>query len=95
MKKKVSFSAACEIEKKIVREEKELEMNENESEDGVVEHSKDQELGSRKICQKFRAFRIGRAFESDNCSVAGRTSWLYGEKIRNGGRFVVLKGLVS
>ena len=39
MKKKVSFSAACGIEKKIVREENEIEKNENESEDGVVEHS--------------------------------------------------------
>ena len=25
----------------------------NESEDGVVEHSREQELESRKICQKF------------------------------------------
>ena len=36
-----------------MREENELEKNENESEDGVVEHSKEQELESRKICQKF------------------------------------------
>ena len=55
MKKKVSFSAACGIEKKIVREENEIEKNENESEDGVVEHSKVQALESRKIFQKFWA----------------------------------------
>ena len=41
-----------------MREENEIEKNENESEDGVVEHSKVQEsipraLESRKICQKF------------------------------------------
>ena len=36
-----------------VREENEIEKNENESEDGVVEHSKVQVLESRKICQKF------------------------------------------
>ena len=36
-----------------MREENEIEKNENESEDGVVEHSKGQELESRKICQKF------------------------------------------
>ena len=41
---------ACEIEKKIVREENGLEKN--ESKDGVVEHSKEQKLESRKICQK-------------------------------------------
>ena len=32
-----------------------LEKNESENEDGVVEHSKEQELESRKICQKFCA----------------------------------------
>ena len=48
---KGEFSAACGIEKKIVREENEIEKN--ESEDGVVEHSKVQALESRKICQKF------------------------------------------
>ena len=53
MKKKFEFSAACGIEKKIVRGENEIEKNENESEDGVVEHSKVQSLDSRKICQKF------------------------------------------
>ena len=37
------------IEKKIVREENEIQKNENESEDGVVEHSV-QALESRKIC---------------------------------------------
>ena len=37
------------------REENELKKNENESEDGVVEHSKEQELESKKICQKFWA----------------------------------------
>ena len=47
---KGEFSAACGIEKKIVREENEIEKN--ESEDGVVEHSKVQALESRKICQK-------------------------------------------
>ena len=31
----------------------ENENQNNESEDGVVEHSKVQELESRKICQKF------------------------------------------
>ena len=36
-----------------MREENEIEKNKNESEDGVVEHSKVQALGSRKICQKF------------------------------------------
>ena len=46
MKKK--FSAACGIEKKIVRKANEIEKNENESEDSVVEHSKVQVLESRK-----------------------------------------------
>ena len=50
---KGEFSAACGIEKKIVREENEIEKNENESEDGVVGHSKVQALESRKICQKY------------------------------------------
>ena len=50
---KDEFSAACGIEKKIVREENEIPKNENESEDGVVRHSKVQELAFRKICQKF------------------------------------------
>ena len=36
----------------MVREKNEIEKNENENEDGVVEHSKEQELESRKICQK-------------------------------------------
>ena len=36
-----------------MREENEIEKNENESEDGVVEPSKVQALESRKICQKF------------------------------------------
>ena len=35
-----------------MREENEIEKNENESEDGVAEHSKMQALESRKICQK-------------------------------------------
>ena len=52
---KGEFSAACGIEKKIVIEENEIEKNENESEDGVVGHSKVQALESRKICQKFWA----------------------------------------
>ena len=43
---KGEFSAACGIEKKIVKEQNEIEKNENESEDGVVEHSKVQELES-------------------------------------------------
>ena len=34
----------------LVREENEIEKNENESEDGVVEHSKVQALESKKIC---------------------------------------------
>ena len=50
---KGEFSAACGIEKEIVREENEIEKNENESEDGVVEHSKVKALESRKICQNF------------------------------------------
>ena len=53
MKKKVSFQLLVELRKKIVREENEIEKNENESEDGVVKHSKVQALESRKICQKF------------------------------------------
>ena len=48
---KGEFLAACGIEKKIAREENQIEKN--ESEDGVVEHSKVQALESRKICQKF------------------------------------------
>ena len=35
-----------------MREENEIEKNENESEDGVVHHSKGQAL-DRRICQKF------------------------------------------
>ena len=50
---KGEFSAACGIEKTKVREENEIQKNENESEDDVVEHSKVQALESRKICQKF------------------------------------------
>ena len=44
------FSAACEIEMQLVRAENGLE---NENEDSVVEHSKEQELESRKICHIF------------------------------------------
>ena len=51
--KKWWFSAACEIVKKIVREENEIEKNENK--DGELEHSKEQELESRAKCQKFCA----------------------------------------
>ena len=36
-----------------MREEKKIQKNVNESEDGVVEHSKVLELKSRMICQKF------------------------------------------
>ena len=36
-----------------MRAENVIEKNENESEDGVVEHSIEQVLESRKICQKF------------------------------------------
>ena len=36
-----------------MREENEIERNENESKDGVVEHSKVQALESKKICHKF------------------------------------------
>ena len=39
MKKKGEFLVACGIEKKIVREDNEIEKNEHESEDGVVEHA--------------------------------------------------------
>ena len=53
MKKKVSFQAACGIEKKLVREENEIEKNENESKDGVVSIPKCRHFESRKICQKF------------------------------------------
>ena len=57
----------------------------------MVEHSKEQELESRKISvRNFEPRGIGRTLKSDNCRGEGRTSWLYGEKIRNG-RFVVLK----
>ena len=49
--KKGEFWAAYGIEK-TVRKENEIAKNENESEDGVVEHSKLQGLGSEKICQK-------------------------------------------
>ena len=38
-----------------MRAESGLEKNESENEDGVVEHSKEQELESRKICPKFLA----------------------------------------
>ena len=41
--------------------------------------------------RNFEPRGIGRALESDNCRGADRTSWLYGENIRNGGRFVVMK----
>ena len=41
--------------------------SENESKDGVVELSKEQELESRKICQKFEPRDIGEALKSDNC----------------------------
>ena len=54
MKKKGEFSAACGIEKKIVREENEIEKNENESEDGVVEHSKVQALEVLRIRRRSR-----------------------------------------
>ena len=47
------FSAASGFERKIAREENEIEKNKNVSKDGVVEHSKVQALESRKICQKF------------------------------------------
>ena len=57
MKKKSYFAATCGIEKKIVREENEIQNNENEIKDGVVEHSKVQALESRKICQTFWAYR--------------------------------------
>ena len=52
---KGTSSAVCEFEKKIVREENGIERmtSENESEDGVIEHSKDQELESIKICLIF------------------------------------------
>ena len=62
MKKEViDISTAREIEK-IMREENELEKNENESEDGVVGHSREQELESRKICQKFILFYFKTLF---------------------------------
>ena len=36
-------------------------------------------------------FSMSRCWQICNCRGADRMSWLYGEKIRNGGRFVVLK----
>ena len=75
-----------------MRAKNRLEKNESENEDGVVEHSKEQELESRKMSEILSLEGLeGSTLESDNCRGAGRTSWLYGEKIRNGGRFVVLK----
>ena len=56
MKKKVSFSAACGIEKMIMREENEIEKNENDSADGVVEHSKVQVCRSSKVERSVRNF---------------------------------------
>ena len=95
MKKEViDISTAREIEKKIMREENELEKNENESEDGVVGHSREQELESRKIDLseilsleglegRWKVTTADERVERVGCN-------LYGEKIRNGGRFVVL-----
>ena len=57
MKKKVSFQLLVELRRRYLREKNEIEKNSNESEDGVVEHSKVQALESRKICQKFWASR--------------------------------------
>ena len=56
-----------------MRAENGLEKNENE--DGMVQHSKEQELESRKICHKFffEPTGIGRALESDNCIPANST----------------------
>ena len=51
---KGEFSAACGIEKKILREENEIERMRAKMV-WYVEHSKVQELESRKICQKFLA----------------------------------------
>ena len=49
---KSEFSTAYEIEKKHVREVNWIEKYENENEDGVIKHSKEQELKSRKICHE-------------------------------------------
>ena len=70
MKKKVSFQLLVELRRRyIVREGNEIEKNENESEDGVVGHSKVQALESRKICQKFWALgavhKVCHAFFDD------------------------------
>ena len=50
-----------------MREENEIEKNENESEDGVVEHSKVQALESKRSVRNFEPRGIWRALESDNC----------------------------
>ena len=52
---------------------------------------KSRSLKVDRSVRKFEPRGIGRALESGNCRGAGRTSWLYGEKIRNEGKFVVLK----
>ena len=64
-----------------MREENWFEKNENESERerafqrADVEHSKEQEL--KRSVRNFEPI-VGheRALESDNCKLAGRTSWL-------------------
>ena len=53
MNKKVSFQLLVEL-RRLVREENEIEKN--ESEDGVVEHSKVQELESRNRKSSVRNF---------------------------------------
>ena len=50
-----------------MREENELEKNENESEDGVVEHSRGRSLKVGRSVRNFKPRGIGRALESDNC----------------------------
>ena len=58
MKKKVEFSAACEIRfKKIVREENELEKNENKSDDGVVDNSKEELESIERSVRNFELIR--------------------------------------
>ena len=55
--KEGKFSVACEVEKKRVKEENGFEKMTLENESNVIEHSKKQELESKKICHKFLAYR--------------------------------------
>ena len=69
MKKAVQYSAAGEIEKKLVWKENGFEKmtSENESENGVIEHSKKELEKTERSDKMFEPRVIGRALESDNC----------------------------